>query len=85
MLTLAFGVYAIGLLVALLIFGSLSDHIGRRPLLIGALDFELVSMVVFLEAQSIGWVVAARVLQGLATSLVAPSASPASPPFSIAR
>ena len=29
--TIAFSVYALGLLVALLVAGSLSDHIGRRP------------------------------------------------------
>src|SRR4051794_26417229 len=31
LLTLAFAVYAIGFLGALLTLGSLSDHIGRRP------------------------------------------------------
>jgi MFS family permease len=40
MVTVAFGVYAIALLLTLLIVGSLSDHIGRRPLLIGALTLE---------------------------------------------
>ena len=32
MLTVAFGVYSIALLLTLLIVGSLSDHVGRRPL-----------------------------------------------------
>jgi MFS family permease len=67
MLTLAFGVYAIALLVALLVVGSLSDFIGRRPILIGALSLELVSMGVFLFAPSIGWLVAGRIVQGFAT------------------
>src|SRR5215467_9802757 len=31
--TVVFGVYALAVLTALLIFGSLSDHIGRRPVL----------------------------------------------------
>jgi len=30
-ITVIFGVYAIAVLLALLVFGSLSDHIGRRP------------------------------------------------------
>ena len=34
-LTLAFAIYAFGLLLALLVVGSLSDYIGRRPVLIG--------------------------------------------------
>lgn len=67
MLTLAFGVYAIALLAALLVVGSLSDHIGRRPVLVAALALELVAMIVFFEATSIGWLIAARVLQGVAT------------------
>lgn len=68
MVTVAFGVYAIALLLTLLVIGSLSDHVGRRPLLIGALALELVSMVVFLVAPNIGWIILARVLQGIATA-----------------
>jgi hypothetical protein len=37
MLTVAFGVYAITLLIVLLTAGSLSDHVGRRPVVIAAL------------------------------------------------
>lgn len=67
LLTLAFGVYALSLLGSLLIVGSLSDHVGRRPVLVGALALELISMVVFLQSASIGWVIVARVIQGVAT------------------
>ena len=56
-LTVAFAIYAITLLVTLLIAGSLSDHIGRRPVLIGALALEVVSMLLFLFAQDIGWII----------------------------
>ncbi|MEV7134208.1 MFS transporter [Arthrobacter sp. NPDC093128] len=66
-LTLAFAVYAIGFLAAMLTVGSLSDHVGRRPVLIGALLVQLVSTLMFLVATDIGWVIAARVVQGLAT------------------
>src|ERR1044072_8340158 len=34
LLTVAFAVYAIGFLAALLTVGSLSDHVGRRPALV---------------------------------------------------
>lgn len=67
MLTVAFAAYAFALLVALLVAGSLSDHLGRRPVLIGALLVELVSMLMFVFAPNLGWVIAARVVQGLAT------------------
>ncbi len=39
-LTVAFAAYAIGLLAALLAAGSLSDHLGRRPILIGCYHIE---------------------------------------------
>ncbi|MCX5554544.1 MFS transporter [Streptomyces sp. NBC_00038] len=66
-LTIAFAAYALGLLVALLVAGSLSDHIGRRPVLIGSLLVELGAMLMFVFAPNIGWVIAARTIQGIAT------------------
>jgi len=66
-LTIAFAAYAIGLLASLLVVGSLSDHVGRRPVLVGALTVELGAMIMFVFAPNIGWVIAARVVQGLAT------------------
>ena len=77
MVTVAFGVYAIALLLTLLIVGSLSDHIGRRPLLIGALALELVSMLVFLFSPSISWIIVARIIQGVATAAATSSFSAA--------
>lgn len=59
--------YAGGFLLALLTAGSLSDYVGRRPVLLGALSVQLVSMVMFLTATDIAAVIAARVVQGLAT------------------
>jgi len=66
-LTVAFASYALGLLAALLVAGSLSDHIGRRPVLIGSLLVELGAMLMFVFAPGIGWVIAARTVQGIAT------------------
>lgn len=68
-LGIAFSIYALGLLAALLTGGSLSDHIGRRPVMLAALYGELASMIVFLVAPTISWVIVARALQGLATGL----------------
>ncbi|MFJ8961620.1 MFS transporter [Lentzea sp. NPDC102401] len=76
-LTLAFGVYAFSLLVAILVIGSLSDHVGRRPLMIAALGIDLVAMLMFLVAPSIGWVIAARVVQGVATGAASSALSAA--------
>ena len=66
-LTLAFAVYAIGFLAAVLTLGSLSDHIGRRPVLIGALVIQVVSNLLFLVANDISWVIAGRIVQGIAS------------------
>ncbi len=66
-LTLVFGIYAFALLAALLVVGRLSDHVGRRPVLAGGLLLQAVAMAVFLAADGVGWLLAARVLQGLST------------------
>jgi MFS family permease len=49
-LTLVFAVYALALLATLLTVGGLSDHVGRRPVLVAALVVEAVSMGTFLSA-----------------------------------
>jgi predicted MFS family arabinose efflux permease len=66
-LTTVFGVYAFALLAALLVVGALSDHVGRRPVLAAALTLQAGAMVLFLVADGVGWLMAARVVQGLAT------------------
>lgn len=68
-LTSVFGVYALTLLAALLVTGSVSDHVGRRPTILVGLALELVAMVLFAEASSVAWVFAARALQGVATGI----------------
>src|ERR671920_719656 len=66
-LTTIFGIYAFALLASLLVVGGLSDHVGRRPVLAAALVLEAVSMGLFLSADGVGWLLTARVVQGLAT------------------
>jgi predicted MFS family arabinose efflux permease len=66
-LTTIFGIYSFALLVSLLVVGGLSDHVGRRPVLIAAFVLEAASMALFLFADGVGWLLAARVVQGLAT------------------
>lgn len=66
-LTTVFAVYALALLVALLVVGALSDHVGRRPVLAAALLVQAGAMLLFLTADGVGWLMVARVVQGLAT------------------
>ena len=67
MLTIIFGAYALSLLVALLTIGSLSDYVGRRPAIFGGLVLSALAMAVFVVADSPGWLIGARMLQGVAT------------------
>ncbi|MFE5770581.1 MFS transporter [Streptomyces sp. NPDC056485] len=76
-LTVVFSAYAIALLVALLTAGTLSDHLGRRPVLAGALLAEGVAMAVFATAQGVTALIAARILQGLATGVATSAAGAA--------
>jgi len=67
LLTLIFGIYAICLLLALLVVGSLSDHVGRKPVIFASVMLQAVAMILFIRADSVGWLIAARAVQGLAT------------------
>jgi hypothetical protein len=69
MLTLAFGSYAIILLVILMVAGSLSDHVGRRPVILAALCLQVTSMALFLAARGSGGLIGARIAQGLSMGI----------------
>jgi hypothetical protein len=70
-ITLVFGVYALAVLAALLVFGGLSDHVGRRPVLFVTALCQVAAMAIFATAHSVGALAAARVVQGLATGAAA--------------
>jgi predicted MFS family arabinose efflux permease len=65
--TVVFGVYALAVLASLLVFGRLSDHTGRRPVLLAALTVQVISLVVFTTADGVSGLLAARIIQGLST------------------
>jgi MFS family permease len=67
MLTVIFGVYAVSLLAALLTVGSLSDYLGRKPVILVALILNMLAMLLFINADSTAYLIAARALQGFAT------------------
>jgi MFS family permease len=69
MLTLIFAVYAFSLLAALLTVGSLSDHLGRKPVIFTAVLLNALAMLLFIYADSVAWLIGARVLQGFATGM----------------
>ena len=66
-LTAIFAVYVLFLLASLLVVGGLSDHVGRRPVLAGALAVQTVAVVLFLLATNVAMLLIARAVQGAAT------------------
>lgn len=66
MTTVVFGVYALAVLASLLTVGRLSDHVGRRPVLLVATLVQALTMLLFASASGLSTLVVARVIQGLA-------------------
>jgi predicted MFS family arabinose efflux permease len=66
-LTIVFGIYALAVLAALLIAGRLSDHLGRRPVLIAAAVSQAFAMLLFATATSVSGLLLARIIQGVTT------------------
>ena len=67
MITVVFAVYALAVLTGLLFLGRLSDHVGRRPVLIAAALAQALTMLLFATAASAAGLVLARIIQGLIT------------------
>src|SRR5689334_17187490 len=64
-ITVIFGVYAFAVLAALLVAGRVSDHIGRRPVLLAATLVQAATMILFATASGLTGLLVARVIQGL--------------------
>ncbi|MDQ1496478.1 MAG: hypothetical protein QOG69_2961 [Actinomycetota bacterium] len=68
-LTTVFAIYALFLLMTLLIFGSVSDHLGRRRVISAALFLNTVVCALFLTSHGVGQLFVARAVQGVAVGL----------------
>jgi MFS family permease len=64
-LTLIYAAYAIGNITALLLFGHVSDGVGRRPAALSAIAILIIAAFVFLFANGIAALYIGRVLSGL--------------------
>jgi MFS family permease len=76
-LTLLFVVYIVVLLVTLLFAGSLSDYVGRRPVVLAGLVHGAAAFVLFLLAHGVGLLFGARALLGVAVALITGAAAAA--------
>lgn len=75
MITIIYAVYAAGVIGGLLVFGQLSDRIGRRYVLIPGVILSAISALVFLFATNVGLLLAGRVISGLSAGLFTSTAT----------
>lgn len=67
--TVVFATYAAGVIAALLLFGRLSDEIGRRPVLLVGIATSALSAVAFLLADGLPALLVARALSGVSAGI----------------
>ncbi len=73
--TLVFATYAVGVIAALLFAGRDSDVDGRRPVLLACAAASALSSVIFLLANGLALLFAARLVSGFSAGLVTPTAT----------
>jgi MFS family permease len=76
-LTSIFATYAFVLVPALILFGRLSDRLGRRPVIVAGLAVAAAALVLFALATGTAWLYGARALQGLAVGMIGGAATAA--------
>src|ERR1700679_1356051 len=69
MVTVIFATYAVGVIASLLLFGRLSDEIGRRGALLPGLALSALSAVAFLLAHGLAPLLVGRLLSGLSAGI----------------
>ena len=69
MVTVIFAVYAFGVIAGLLVFGNLSDEIGRKPVLLTGLAFSAASAFLFVFAGSLVPIFAGRIVSGFSAGV----------------
>ncbi|HTZ54390.1 MAG TPA: MFS transporter [Candidatus Acidoferrum sp.] len=76
-ISLVFAIYAGALIPTLIFFGGVSDEIGRRKTLTIALGIAGLAALTLALASNLWWLLAGRVLQGIAIGLGTPTATAA--------
>ncbi|MDQ2679524.1 MAG: MFS transporter [Candidatus Eremiobacteraeota bacterium] len=69
LVTIIFAAYALGVIAGLLLFGRLSDEIGRRRVLLPALMLSALSAIAFLLARGVPAMFIGRLLSGLSAGI----------------
>src|SRR5699024_2907093 len=74
-ITIIYAVYAVGVISALLVFGQLSDRIGRRYILLPGVVLSAVSAIVFLVTDNVTLLFVGRILSGFSAGLFTSTAT----------
>jgi MFS family permease len=74
-LTLIFATYAIVLVPSLVLFGQLSDRLGRRRVIAAGLGVGMVGLALFAAARGTAWLFVARAVQGLSVGAITGAAT----------
>ncbi len=69
MVTVVYAAYAVGVISALLLFGRLSDQVGRKPVLLGGLVASGVSAAIFIVADDLTLLFVGRIFSGLSAGV----------------
>ncbi len=80
--TAIFAVYPVVLVAFLLVFGQLSDYIGRRATMLYGVGAMLAGVLLFAVAPSVRWVYAGRALMGAGVGMALTAATAAAVEFS---
>ncbi|MBX4871054.1 MFS transporter [Rhizobium bangladeshense] len=87
--TAIFAVYPVFVVVVLVLFGNLSDYIGRRETILAGLAFSALGSLIFTIAPDVDWIFLGRAFMGVGVGLSAgPSAAAVvefSPPHRIGQ
>jgi hypothetical protein len=75
MITVAFAVYAVGVVASLLLVGHVSDWVGRRRMLLPALLLEALSAAIFVCYPQLPGLLAARSVSGLGIGMLTATAT----------
>lgn len=77
MITVIFAAYGLGVMAGLFFVGHLSDHFGRRKVLVSAIAVEVISALIFICSTQVSALLAARFLCGFGIGAVTSTATAA--------
>jgi MFS family permease len=81
--TAMFAVYPVMVVLTLLLFGNLSDQVGRRAMILAGVGASLLGVALFAVAPGVAWVFAGRALMGVGVGLSTGPATAALVEFSL--